>query len=69
MDTVTPVVTLFTLPVKFPVNVVVNAPVIVVAAFVPAMNNPPDALGVFPPVNKDLPIEPATVKSPAVVSC
>ena len=56
-------------PVRLPVKVVVNAVVTVVAAFVPAMNKPPDPPGTTPLVYRDLPIELATVKSPAVVSC
>ncbi len=55
-------------PVRLPVNVVVSAVVTVVAALVPAMKCPPAAPGTTPPMNKSLPMLPATVKSPAVVS-
>src|SRR6476646_10649985 len=56
-------------PVRLPVNVVVNEVVTVVAALVPAMKRPPAAPGVAPEVYRLLPMDEATVKSPAVVSC
>jgi hypothetical protein len=62
-------VTLATLPVRLPVKVVVKDVVTVVAALVPAMKCPPAAPGTLPLVNRLLPMLPAVVKSPAVVSC
>lgn len=56
-------------PVMLPVILEVRAVVIEVAALVPAMKWPPAPPGAIPPTNKSLPMLPATVKSPLVVSC
>ena len=49
--------------------VMVRAPNVVVPEFDPEISKPPEPPGTTPEVNNPLPIEPATVKSPAVVSC
>src|ERR1035437_653860 len=58
-----------TLPVSVVAPDTVNAPRVVVPELTPEISRPPDPPGTVPAVYRDLPIDEAVVKSPAVVSC